>query len=217
MDDNETQSGSGPADVSPVISHRKLLSHVTMEDSPSADSVNDKLIQSDALPKVASHFDIRNPEDVLKPTSPPLGAFTAREPYKSFRKKYRKLRLRFDAVLGENEELENLDAASKKTMKRLNLENARLLDMLVDLSESPHINKQFQMSGLGVDGGADETERQQKMSLLLAGNSAELGNVDSPNGARNLFSGEKILRRPQTPPYLRDEMLLLQDDYDTDF
>ncbi|KAK9325160.1 IEC3 subunit of the Ino80 complex, chromatin re-modelling-domain-containing protein [Lipomyces orientalis] len=177
------------------------------------------------------------------------GSSIARQPYKSFRKKYRKLRLRFDTVMRENEELEGKDFAAKSTIRRLNAENARLLDMLIDLSESPHVNKQFQVGGLGIEEVDEERGRQAKVLkwIIDAGAhsvtengeaTAEVENEDgggenhsenretsgkqngSNNGNANATESGvdgKRLRRPSTPQYLKDEILLLQDDYDSDF
>ncbi|KAK9246043.1 IEC3 subunit of the Ino80 complex, chromatin re-modelling-domain-containing protein [Lipomyces tetrasporus] len=177
------------------------------------------------------------------------GSSIARQPYKSFRKKYRKLRLRFDTVMRENEELEGKDFAAKRTIRRLNAENARLLDMLIDLSESPHINKQFQVTGLGIEDVDEEKERQAKVlkwiadadacSVMENGEAtaevAKDGGGDNPsenketsgkqNGSNNGHANGTTesgvdrtrLQRPSTPQYLKDEILLLQDDYDSDF
>ncbi|KAK9373830.1 IEC3 subunit of the Ino80 complex, chromatin re-modelling-domain-containing protein [Lipomyces chichibuensis] len=168
------------------------------------------------------------------------GSSIVRQPYKSFRKKYRKLRLRFDTVMRENEELEGKDFAAKRTIRRLNAENARLLDMLIDLSESPHINKQFQIGGLGVEEVDEERERQAKAlkwitkaDLHDAIDGAKHGDVKDPSEIKEEFGRENgsngnahstesgvdstILQRPSTPQYLDEEILLLQDDYDSDF
>ncbi|KAK9370607.1 IEC3 subunit of the Ino80 complex, chromatin re-modelling-domain-containing protein [Lipomyces kononenkoae] len=165
------------------------------------------------------------------------GTGVARQPYKSFRKKYRKLRLRFDTVMRENEELEGKDFAAKRTIRRLNAENARLLDMLIDLSESTHINKQFQIGGLGVEVAPEERERQAKTlkwitddgicmvsknghKIDVAEDQSEI-KVESGNDNANITTEYGIdgtnLARPNTPQYLEDEILLLQDDYDSDF
>ncbi|KAK9483390.1 IEC3 subunit of the Ino80 complex, chromatin re-modelling-domain-containing protein [Lipomyces starkeyi] len=174
------------------------------------------------------------------------GSSIARQPYKSFRKKYRKLRLRFDTVMRENEELEGKDFAAKRTIRRLNAENARLLDMLIDLSESPHINKQFQVGGLCVEEGDEERERQAKIlkwimeadlhgvkkngnaidiakhvdmkdpSEIKEESAKENGNNGNAHSTESGVDGTK-LQRPSTPQYLEEEILLLQDDYDSDF
>ncbi|KAK9237453.1 IEC3 subunit of the Ino80 complex, chromatin re-modelling-domain-containing protein [Lipomyces kononenkoae] len=170
------------------------------------------------------------------------GSGIARQPYKSFRKKYRKLRLRFDTVMRENEELEGKDFAAKRTIRRLNAENARLLDMLIDLSESKHISKQFQIGGLGVQETPEETERQAKILKWIAKDDTipsdgkemdvygnledqseikvepgnDKGTTDNANTTESGIDGTR-LPRPNTPQYLEDEILLLQDDYDSDF
>ncbi|KAK9313177.1 IEC3 subunit of the Ino80 complex, chromatin re-modelling-domain-containing protein [Lipomyces starkeyi] len=174
------------------------------------------------------------------------GSSIARQPYKSFRKKYRKLRLRFDTVMRENEELEGKDFAAKRTIRRLNAENARLLDMLIDLSESPHINKQFQVGGLCVEEVDEERERQAKIlewimetdlhsvkkngdaidvakhgdmkdpSEIKEESAKENGNNGNAHSTESGVDGTK-LQRPSTPQYLEEEILLLQDDYDSDF
>ncbi|KAH7026422.1 IEC3 subunit of the Ino80 complex, chromatin re-modelling-domain-containing protein [Microdochium trichocladiopsis] len=63
----------------------------------------------------------------------------ARPSYKSWKKKYRKMRIQFDVHLEQSEELHKLEQKAIRTMKRLAVENDRLMDMLLDINDSPQI------------------------------------------------------------------------------
>ncbi|KAI0015137.1 IEC3 subunit of the Ino80 complex, chromatin re-modelling-domain-containing protein [Xylariomycetidae sp. FL0641] len=62
-----------------------------------------------------------------------------RPSYKSWKKKYRKMRLKFDQRMQESEELHRLEQKAMRTAKRLAVENDRLMDLLMDINESPQI------------------------------------------------------------------------------
>ncbi|KAK9430394.1 IEC3 subunit of the Ino80 complex, chromatin re-modelling-domain-containing protein [Lipomyces doorenjongii] len=225
------QHAAPPTSDRPAMSEKRNISPTSMRPNQSSFAATVRGISSPVPPGLPAVV---------------TGSSIARQPYKSFRKKYRKLRLRFDTVMRENEELEGKDFAAKRTIRRLNAENARLLDMLIDLSESPHINKQFQVGGLGVEEVDEERERQAKIlkwimeddahSVKKNGDSidvAKLGDVKDPNEIKEEFGKENgssgnahsresgidgaKLKRPNTPQYLEEEILLLQDDYDSDF
>ncbi|KAI0521815.1 IEC3 subunit of the Ino80 complex, chromatin re-modelling-domain-containing protein [Xylaria bambusicola] len=63
----------------------------------------------------------------------------ARPSYKSWKKKYRKMRITFDQRMRESEDLHSLELKAMQTAKRLAIENDRLMDMLLDINESPQI------------------------------------------------------------------------------
>ncbi|KAI1112987.1 IEC3 subunit of the Ino80 complex, chromatin re-modelling-domain-containing protein [Nemania sp. NC0429] len=62
-----------------------------------------------------------------------------RPSYKSWKKKYRKMRITFDQKMRESEELHALEQKAMRTAKRLAIENDRLMDLLLDINESPQI------------------------------------------------------------------------------
>ncbi|KAI5867115.1 IEC3 subunit of the Ino80 complex, chromatin re-modelling-domain-containing protein [Durotheca rogersii] len=62
-----------------------------------------------------------------------------RPSYKSWKKKYRKMRIKFDQQMQEIETLHKLEQKAMRTAKRLAIENDRLMDLLVDINESPQI------------------------------------------------------------------------------
>ncbi|KAI1650143.1 IEC3 subunit of the Ino80 complex, chromatin re-modelling-domain-containing protein [Daldinia loculata] len=62
-----------------------------------------------------------------------------RPSYKSWKKKYRKMRIKFDHQMQEIETLHKLEQKAMRTAKRLAIENDRLLDLLFDINESPQI------------------------------------------------------------------------------
>ncbi|KAJ4863264.1 IEC3 subunit of the ino80 complex, chromatin re-modelling domain-containing protein [Trichoderma breve] len=59
--------------------------------------------------------------------------------YKSWKKKYRKMRIVFDHKMHECEELHKQEAKAANTVKRLAIENDRLLDLLLEVNNSPQI------------------------------------------------------------------------------
>ncbi len=63
--------------------------------------------------------------------------------HKSFKKKYRKMRASFNAVMRESDDLFHQMTQVQGTLRRMNLENARLLDVLVDVNESGHLPPQL--------------------------------------------------------------------------
>ncbi|KAI1188615.1 IEC3 subunit of the Ino80 complex, chromatin re-modelling-domain-containing protein [Nemania serpens] len=66
-------------------------------------------------------------------------AADARPSYKSWKKKYRKMRITFDQRMRESEDLHVLEQKAMRTAKRLAVENDRLMDLLLDINESPQI------------------------------------------------------------------------------
>ncbi|KAI1773533.1 IEC3 subunit of the Ino80 complex, chromatin re-modelling-domain-containing protein [Hypoxylon cercidicola] len=63
----------------------------------------------------------------------------ARPSYKSWKKKYRKMRIKFDQQMQEIESLHKLEQKAIRTANRLAIENDRILDMLLDINNSPQI------------------------------------------------------------------------------
>ncbi|KXJ92061.1 IEC3 subunit of the Ino80 complex, chromatin re-modelling-domain-containing protein [Microdochium bolleyi] len=76
---------------------------------------------------------------VSRDASEEPGMADARPSYKSWKKKYRKMRIQFDRHLEQSEELHKLEQKALRTMKRLAVENDRLMDMLLDINDSPQI------------------------------------------------------------------------------
>ncbi|KAK9378885.1 IEC3 subunit of the Ino80 complex, chromatin re-modelling-domain-containing protein [Kockiozyma suomiensis] len=148
---------------------------------------------------------------------------TTRHPYKSFRKKYRKLRLKFDTAMRENENLISLDISARRTIKRLNAENSRLLDMLMDLSESGHMEKQLAVRGIDVEGAhPEEIERDQKIASILdippsSVSRLSLANGNGENGV--IKNGDQNGHDDELDNHvdLAEQMLMLQNDYESDY
>ncbi|KAI1389523.1 IEC3 subunit of the Ino80 complex, chromatin re-modelling-domain-containing protein [Hypoxylon trugodes] len=63
----------------------------------------------------------------------------ARPSYKSWKKKYRKMRIKFDQQSQNIETLHKLEQKAMRTAKRLAIENDRIMDLLMDINESPQI------------------------------------------------------------------------------
>ncbi|QSZ36754.1 hypothetical protein DSL72_006637 [Monilinia vaccinii-corymbosi] len=69
-----------------------------------------------------------SPSDVPKPP-----------PYKSFKKKYRKMRIKFDEAMCQSNTLFMEEQLAEETAKRLVQENDRLMDLLLDINNSAQI------------------------------------------------------------------------------
>ncbi|CAH0002937.1 unnamed protein product [Clonostachys byssicola] len=59
--------------------------------------------------------------------------------YKSWKKKYRKMRISFENKMHEGEDIFKQEAKAQATVKRLAIENDRLLDILLEINNSPQI------------------------------------------------------------------------------
>jgi hypothetical protein len=58
------------------------------------------------------------------------GSHDAKPPYKSWKKKYRKMRLGFDVAMSKSEELHRLEQKALRTAKRLAVENEYVVEPL---------------------------------------------------------------------------------------
>ncbi|KAI1501471.1 IEC3 subunit of the Ino80 complex, chromatin re-modelling-domain-containing protein [Biscogniauxia marginata] len=81
-----------------------------------------------------------------------------RPSYKSWKKKYRKMRIKFDQRMQESEDLHKLEQKAMRTAKRLAVENDRLMDMLMDINDSPQIPFERRIDLDLEDEEDDETE-----------------------------------------------------------
>ncbi|TDZ53891.1 INO80 complex subunit 3 [Colletotrichum trifolii] len=59
--------------------------------------------------------------------------------YKSYKKKYRKMRIKFDQKMHDCEDLHHQEAKAFATAKRIAIENDRILDLLMDMNSSAQI------------------------------------------------------------------------------
>ncbi|KAK7942998.1 uncharacterized protein PG986_012111 [Apiospora aurea] len=84
----------------------------------------------------------------------------AKPSYKSWKKKYRKMRLQFDQRMQQSEELHQCEQKALQTAKRLAIENDRLMDMLISINESPQIPPERRID-LSIEDEDDETEDEE--------------------------------------------------------
>ncbi|KAI9647837.1 hypothetical protein NHQ30_004225 [Ciborinia camelliae] len=79
-------------------------------------------------------------------SSPPDGSKPP--PYKSFRKKYRKMRIKFDEAMRQSNLLFMEEQLADETAKRLAQKNDRLMELLLDINNSAQIpaNKRIDLS-----------------------------------------------------------------------
>ncbi|KAK4042650.1 IEC3 subunit of the Ino80 complex, chromatin re-modelling-domain-containing protein [Parachaetomium inaequale] len=75
--------------------------------------------------------------------------------YRSWKKKYRKMRIMFDQKMHEGEELHRLEQKALATAKRLAVQKDRLLDLLLDVNNSGQIPPDKRIA-LGIDLPSDE-------------------------------------------------------------
>ncbi|KAK0372520.1 hypothetical protein CLIM01_10112 [Colletotrichum limetticola] len=68
--------------------------------------------------------------------------------YKSWKKKYRKMRITFDQKMHDCEELHRQESLALATAKRIAIENDRILDLLLDMNSSAQLpfDKRFDIS-----------------------------------------------------------------------
>ncbi|KAH8672972.1 IEC3 subunit of the Ino80 complex, chromatin re-modelling-domain-containing protein [Ilyonectria robusta] len=84
------------------------------------------------------------------------GAARHRAGYKSWKKKYRKMRIVFDQKMHDGEELHKQEAKAAALVKRLAVENDRLLDILLEVNNSPQIPPEKQID-LSLEPSSDST------------------------------------------------------------
>ncbi|ODQ66988.1 hypothetical protein NADFUDRAFT_77037 [Nadsonia fulvescens var. elongata DSM 6958] len=70
---------------------------------------------------------------------------SGRVAYKSFKKKYRKMKLQFDQAIAESDELFNAENRAKKILNKLARQNNSLLDVLIGLNDSQHLNPELRI------------------------------------------------------------------------
>lgn len=94
-----------------------------------------------------------------------------RPSYKSWKKKYRKMRIVFDDRMRMSEELHQLEQKAMRTAKRLAIENDRLMDLLMDINDSPQIPPERRVDvsqeGEGKADKADKSDKSQKAPKTL--------------------------------------------------
>ncbi|ROT41419.1 hypothetical protein SODALDRAFT_270353 [Sodiomyces alkalinus F11] len=72
-------------------------------------------------------------------TSKDMAMTDAKPTYKSWKKKYRKMRISFDQKMQECEQLHREEQRALAVAKRIAIENDRMLDLLLDMNESDQI------------------------------------------------------------------------------
>ncbi|CAL3967362.1 unnamed protein product [Diplocarpon coronariae] len=65
--------------------------------------------------------------------------FDAKPVYKSFKKKYRKMKVKFDEVMRESNDLYLQEQRATSTIKRLTQENDQILDLLLEMNNSAQL------------------------------------------------------------------------------
>ncbi|KAK3316672.1 IEC3 subunit of the Ino80 complex, chromatin re-modelling-domain-containing protein [Apodospora peruviana] len=106
-----------------------------------------------------------------------------RPTYRSWKKKYRKMRIVFDQKMHEGEELHRTEQKALATARRLAVQKDRLLDLLLDVNNSAQIppEKRFDLS---LDPPSDDDE-----ALCL-----DIDRPSTPLGDRPLKSYKRLLQ-----------------------
>ncbi|KAK1828169.1 IEC3 subunit of the Ino80 complex, chromatin re-modelling-domain-containing protein [Podospora conica] len=68
-----------------------------------------------------------------------MGMADDKPTYRSWKKKYRKMRIKFDQKMHEGEELHKLEQKALATARRLAIQKDRLVDLLLDVNNCPQI------------------------------------------------------------------------------
>lgn len=89
-------------------------------------------------------------QDIMNPTDapPPPAEEQPKEqktPMRSWRKKYRKLNLRFQKVMDESNQLWKDEHKAKALARRLQEENDQLLEILLDLNDDAHLPEHYDL------------------------------------------------------------------------
>ncbi|KAK9472784.1 IEC3 subunit of the Ino80 complex, chromatin re-modelling-domain-containing protein [Dipodascopsis tothii] len=138
----------------------------------------------------------------------------ARVPYKSFRKKYRKMMVRFDKVMKESDELFRRDQLARRAIRRLAEENSRLLDMLYDVTASGHLDPSLAVAYLAPDDeGAPPTPTAVGEPRPPPGLTLVQRDQADYESAVHAGIDRFQYRRGATPPYLRED----EQDFFLDF
>ncbi|KAJ2901712.1 hypothetical protein MKZ38_001522 [Zalerion maritima] len=137
--------------------------------------------------------------------------------YKSWKKKYRKMRMVYDAKVYESEELHKKELKAIETAKRIAIENDRILDMLQDINNSGQIPPEKRIA---IDeptphdsDGSAQPIRLSKTLQELEANTAHVG-YDESAKAGMLSDIEHPSTLPNADTDARPPSFLTADDID---
>ncbi|KAK3994660.1 IEC3 subunit of the Ino80 complex, chromatin re-modelling-domain-containing protein [Cladorrhinum sp. PSN332] len=128
--------------------------------------------------------------------------------YRSWKKKYRKMRIVFDDKMQENENLHKLEQKALATARRLAIEKDRLLDLLLDLNNSSQIPPEKRID-LAVDPSPSDDNRD-----ILPPSTPPPDTIPPAKSYRNLLSTvphQTFASSPDTFPTLLADLKIGRD------
>ncbi|CAD6505201.1 BgTH12-00695 [Blumeria graminis f. sp. triticale] len=117
--------------------------------------------------------------------------------YRSFKKKFRKIKLKFDEIMLQNKELYFDEQRAIQTAKRLALQNDRILDILYDVNNSSHIPAEKRIDL------ATETPLLDTIPPFISDDElSKVRSIDSPEGKQSYGEIQELIaaRNAVTPP-----------------
>lgn len=128
-------------------------------------------VETDRAPIETKEDDGGNTETLLsKREEDDQNGNSERVPYKSFKKKYRKLEHRFNQVMASSDELHVQNTQGRKVFNRLVREKARLLELLQSMSAygNDHLPEKSKIHPVEEDGSSDNKPKLNDIGLHMA-------------------------------------------------
>lgn len=98
-----------------------------------------RTMHSDANSRVRSNSALADDDMKHEDGGPDVRMADAKPTYKSWKKKYRKMRIKFDQKMSQGEDLYQQEVKAMRKIKQLAIYNDRLLDLLTDINNRPQI------------------------------------------------------------------------------
>ncbi|RAR00914.1 IEC3 subunit of the Ino80 complex, chromatin re-modelling-like protein [Stemphylium lycopersici] len=94
-----------------------------------------RIMASEAAPRVA--------ESIQEPMAPDAGDATTKPVKRSWRRKYRKMRIKFDEAMTDSDNLIKQEWKAMGTARRLQENNDQILDILLELNDQTRVNSRL--------------------------------------------------------------------------
>ncbi|KAJ0107102.1 hypothetical protein J7T55_014630 [Diaporthe amygdali] len=113
------------------------MSSITKESLLNTDS--HRTMPADANGRVRSASALADDDLKHEDGGPDVRMADAKPTYKSWKKKYRKMRIKFDQKMSQGEDLYQQEVKAMRKIKQLAIYNDRLLDLLTDINNRPQV------------------------------------------------------------------------------
>ncbi|KAI3390957.1 hypothetical protein diail_8308 [Diaporthe ilicicola] len=118
---------------------------------------NRRTMHADANGRVRSNSALVDDDLKHEDGGPDVKMTDAKPTYKSWKKKYRKMRIKFDQKMSQGEDLYQQEVKAMRKIKQLAIYNDRLLDLLTDINNRPQIPQERRIDvSLDVPSDAEE-------------------------------------------------------------